>query len=52
MQKCKIEVLKTMFFEDLAQEYGCKGIGKCPFHKVGDIFYGDFAKPEGLCDEA
>lgn len=21
-------------------------------HKVGDIFYGDYAKPEGLCDEA
>lgn len=21
-------------------------------HKVGDIFYGDYSKPEGLCDEA
>ncbi len=20
-------------------------------HKVGDIFYGDYAKPTGLCDE-
>lgn len=52
MKKCKIEVLKTMFNEDLAKEYGCKGIGKCPFHHVGDVFYGDYAKPEGLCDEA
>ncbi|MGL5312377.1 MAG: TIGR04076 family protein [Peptostreptococcaceae bacterium] len=52
MKKCKIEVLKTMLLEDLAQEYGCKGLGKCPFHNVGDVFYGDFAKPEGLCDEA
>lgn len=52
MEKCKIEVIKTMFNEDLAQEYACKGIGKCPFHKVGDVFYGDYAKPEGLCDEA
>ena len=52
MNKCKIEVLKTTFDEELAKEYGCKGLGKCPMHKVGDIFYGDYAKPEGLCDEA
>ena len=24
MKKCKIEVLKTTFHEDLAKEYGCK----------------------------
>ncbi|MCU7190229.1 MULTISPECIES: TIGR04076 family protein [Turicibacter] len=52
LKKCKIEVLKTTFHEDLAKEYGCKDLGKCPMHKVGDIFYGDYAKPEGLCDEA
>ena len=52
MKKCKIEVLKTTFHDDLAQQYGCKNLGKCPMHKVGDIFYGDYAKPEGLCDEA
>ena len=52
MKKCKIEVLKTTFHEDLAKQYGCKNLGKCPMHKVGDIFYGDYSKPEGLCDEA
>lgn len=52
MKKCKIEVLKTTFHEDLAKEYGCKNLGKCPMHKVGDVFYGDYAKPDGLCDEA
>ena len=52
MKKCKIEILKTTFHEDLAKEYGCKNIGKCPMHKVGDVFYGDYAKPDGLCDEA
>lgn len=52
MKKCKIEVLKTMFNADLADEYGAKGIGKCPYHNVGDVFYGDYAKPNGLCDEA
>ena len=46
MNKCKIEVLKTTFDEELAKEYGCKGLGKCPMHKVGEIFYGDYAKPE------
>lgn len=52
MKKCKIEVLKTTFHKDLADEFGCKSIRKCPMHKVGDIFFGDYAKPEGLCDEA
>lgn len=52
MRKCKIEVLKTTLHKDLADEYGCEGIGECPMHKVGDVFFGDYAKPEGLCDEA
>lgn len=38
MKKCKIEVIKTTFHKDLADEYGCKGIGKCPMHKVGEVF--------------
>lgn len=45
MKKCKIEVLKTMFNADLADKYGVKGIGKCPYHNVGDVFYGDYANP-------
>lgn len=52
MKKCKIEVLKTTFHEDLAKAYGCAGLEKCPMHQVGDIFFGDYAKPDGLCDEA
>ena len=52
MKKCRIEVLKTTFHEDLAKEYGCKNLSTCPFHKVGDVFFADYAKPEGLCDEA
>lgn len=52
MNKCKIEVIKTMFIDDLAKEYGCTGIGKCPAHQVGDTYFGDYAKPAGLCDEA
>ncbi len=52
MKKCKITVLKTHFDEELAKEYGAEGLSKCPFHTVGQIFFADYAKPEGLCDEA
>ena len=52
MKKCRIEVLKTTFHEYLAKEYCCKNLSTCPFHKVGDVFFADYAKPEGLCDEA
>lgn len=52
MNKVKITVLKTTLNEELAKEYGVKGIGKCPFLKEGQVFYADAAKPDGLCDEA
>ncbi|MCL2124250.1 MAG: TIGR04076 family protein [Desulfovibrionaceae bacterium] len=52
MNKCKITVLKTLFYEDLAKEYGADGLTACPKHKVGDVFYGDYTKPDGFCDEA
>ena len=52
MNKVKITVLKTMLNEDLAQEYGVEGLGACPMLKEGQVFYADYAKPEGLCDEA
>lgn len=52
MKKVRITVLKTTFDRGLAEEYGIKGLGTCPFHEPGQVFYGDYAKPEGLCDEA
>ena len=52
MKKVKITVLKTTFDEELAKEYGAEDLGPCPIMKKGDVFYGDFAKPEGFCDEA
>ncbi len=52
MNKVKITVLKTMFNEDLAKEYGVENLSTCPFHKVGQTFFADWAKPEGFCDEA
>ena len=52
MKNCKITVLKTLFLEDLAEEYAVEGLGKCPVLSVGQEFITDFKKPEGLCDEA
>ena len=52
MKKCKITVLKRYFDEELAKEYGVKGIGKCPVHKEGQVYYATHAKPDGFCNEA
>ena len=52
MKKVKITILKTMLNEDLAKEYSICGLKACPMMKVGDVFYADYAKPEGFCDEA
>lgn len=52
MKKVKITVLKTTFNRELAKEYGVNGLTACPMMKEGQIFYADYAKPEGLCVEA
>ncbi len=52
MKKCKITVLKTTLDKKLAEEYGVPGLGACPMMKEGQVFYADYAKPEGFCDEA
>ncbi len=52
MNKVKITILKTTLDKELAEQYGAEGLSTCPFHKVGQVFYADYAKPDGLCDEA
>ena len=52
MRKEKITVLKTTLDKELAREYGAEGLTACPMMKEGQVFYADYAKPEGLCDEA
>lgn len=52
MKKCKITVLRKMFNKDLAEEYGVENLTACPMFKEGQIFYADYAKPDGFCDEA
>lgn len=52
MKKVRITVLKTTFIKELAEEYGAEGLKACPMMKEGQVFYADYAKPEGFCDEA
>ena len=52
MKKVKITILKTTLQEDLANEYGVDGFSTCPLMNEGQVFYADYAKPDGFCDEA
>lgn len=52
MKRCKITILKTTLDEELAREYAGPGFTKCPMMREGQVFYADYAKPEGFCDEA
>ena len=52
MKKCKITVIKKTLDKELAQEYGVEGLTACPMLKEGQIFFADYAKPDGFCDEA
>lgn len=52
MKRVKITILKATFDAELAAEYGAEGLTACPMHRAGEVFYADYAKPQGLCDEA
>ena len=52
MNRVKITVLKKTFDQELADEYGANGLGPCPMLRHGDVFFADYAKPDGFCDEA
>jgi uncharacterized repeat protein (TIGR04076 family) len=52
VNRVKITVIETTFNKRLAEEYGVVGLSTCPFLKEGQVFYADYAKPEGFCDEA
>lgn len=52
MNKVKITVLKTTLDKELAAEYGAEGLTACPMMKKGQVFYADYTKPQGLCNEA
>lgn len=52
MNSCKITVLKKTFDQELAAEYGAQGLTACPMLQEGQVFYADYACPDGFCAEA
>jgi len=52
VNKVKITVLKTTLDRELAAEYGVPSLKACPMLREGQTFLADYAKPDGLCDEA
>ena len=44
----KITILKTTLDKELAEEYGVPGLTACPMMQKGQVFYADYAKPEGF----
>lgn len=56
MGKCKITVLRALYFKDLADAYPPHEKGPCEQLKEGDVFYtsGPFGvdMPEGFCKPA
>ena len=52
MNKVKITVLKTTLDKELALEYCSPDITPCPMMSKGQVFFADYAKPQGFCDEA
>lgn len=49
-KRIKITVLRTEYFEDIAEKYAIPDLGKCPFHSAGQVLYGDGEHvPEGMC---
>ena len=49
MKRCKITILQRTLNEKLAREYAAPGFTKCPMMREGQVFYADYAKPEGFC---
>lgn len=48
--KLKITIIKADYYDEIADKYAIKNLGKCPHHQPGQVFYTDgTTKPEGLC---
>ena len=52
MKKVKKTGLKTTLDEELVKAYGEEGLKACPMLKTEQVFYADYCKPYGFCDEA
>ena len=51
MKKCRITVMRIARYEDLMARYENPIEHACEMQE-GQVFWADYAKPEGFCDEA
>lgn len=52
-KKVKITVVKTEYYQNLADKYAIPNLGMCPFHKEGQVLYSDgINSPKGMCGVA
>ena len=51
-EKSKDNGVENHFGRRVGKRVGAEGLKACPMLKAGQVFYADYAKPEGFCDEA
>ena len=52
-KKIKITVLRTEYYQELAEQYAIPNLGMCPFHQKGQVLYSDGVNPpDGMCGVA
>lgn len=52
-KKVKITVLRTEYYQELAEQYAIPNFGMCPFHQKGQVLYSDgINPPDGMCGVA
>ena len=52
-KKVKITVLRTEYYQELAEQYAIPNLGMCPFHQKGQVLYSDgINPPDGMCGVA
>ena len=44
-KKVKITVLRTEYYQKLAEQYAIPNLGKCLFHQKGQVLYSDGIRP-------
>ena len=44
-KKVKITVLRTEYYQELAEQYAIPNFGKCSFHQKGQVLYSDGINP-------
>lgn len=50
MKKVRISIIKTEYYQDIAEKYAIAGLPACPIHKVGQTYISDgINKPKDLC---